>query len=55
MQMDRSFLAFKHFLQRIISGADAPQPARKPADPSNHPARRDPKAEIPDDWARIEF
>jgi hypothetical protein len=51
--MDGSFLAFRHFLQRILAGhkdhRDDPKAAER------RPERREPQADIPDDWARIEL
>jgi hypothetical protein len=50
--MDRSFLAFRQFLHRIISGNNDPKPATEPV-------RRTPRERRvgarDDDWTRVEF
>jgi hypothetical protein len=51
MPMDRSFLAFRQFLLRIIAGADAAKPSPSPV---RH-TPREPQAELRDDWPRIEL
>ncbi len=55
MHMDRSFLAFKHFLLRIINGPENPQPAREPAARPQRPALREHGADLREDWTRIEY
>ena len=51
MPMDRSFLAFRQFLLRIIAGAEAPRPRANPV----RPAPREPQAGLRQDWPRIEL
>ena len=52
--MDRSFLAFKQLLLRLINGPEDSTLAPKPV-ATQRIARRDPPADVREDWARVEF
>jgi len=55
--MDRSFLAVRQILQRILAGNDNQPGDLKPAKarrPRNAPSRPHP-AQVDEDWSRIEF
>ena len=54
MDMDRSFLAFKQLLLRLINGPDDTTLAPSPI-ATQRSARRDAPADIRDDWSRIEL
>ena len=52
MDMDRSFLAFKQLLLRLINGPEDPKLAPKPI-ATRSIVRRDVPADAREDWARI--